>query len=486
MTLPTAPEPTDAERQRARAAAARLRAEGPIGLVLGGGGAKGAYQVGCWRALRECGLERFEAIAGTSVGALNAVLVAQDDFARAESIWADMRLGRVLRLRWHLVLAVVIRLLLLPVVIARWLAPARVIPVALWRALREARGEPGAGPDPVRTISAALHLYRDIVARPQVGDIAGWIVVAVISVAGVSAWWMASAPLLTLLLLIVVAPLASVLLLTYAGWGVSALDFLATRLVLASNSPLHQLLLECIDAPRLRARASPLYVTLSSLGEVTRRIAEPTPRAATPARTTARAPKPPTTAFGRWWQKHVGDRETLRDFGPAPDAAPIGPLDVRSTTTIEYVPSHFDLRQAPADQLHELVLQSAGLPEIFPARRFGGRSYVDGGLADNEPVAALCGDAPPGRLIVMPLDHRQDEAAVRAGLAKSLEKLGRPAPAASPRLLVLTPSRSLGNFIVGTLGFRAERCRALMVLGYRDTLRRLAAMDAFPSGRGAA
>ena len=33
-------------------------------------------------------------------------------------------------------------------------------------ALREARGEPGAGPDPVRTISAALHLYRDIVARP--------------------------------------------------------------------------------------------------------------------------------------------------------------------------------------------------------------------------------------------------------------------------------------------------------------------------------
>ena len=44
------------------------------------------------------------------------MLVAQDDFARAESIWADMRLGRVLRLRWHLVLAVVIRLLLLPVV----------------------------------------------------------------------------------------------------------------------------------------------------------------------------------------------------------------------------------------------------------------------------------------------------------------------------------------------------------------------------------
>ena len=36
-----------------------------LGLVLEGGGAKGAFQVGCFRALREFNIE-FDAVAGTS------------------------------------------------------------------------------------------------------------------------------------------------------------------------------------------------------------------------------------------------------------------------------------------------------------------------------------------------------------------------------------------------------------------------------------
>ena len=40
------------------------------GLVLDGGGARGAYQIGAWKALREAGV-KIEAVAGTSVGALN-------------------------------------------------------------------------------------------------------------------------------------------------------------------------------------------------------------------------------------------------------------------------------------------------------------------------------------------------------------------------------------------------------------------------------
>ena len=47
-----------------------------IGLVLGGGGAKGAYQVGVYKALCEVGLDAsvLHCIAGTSVGSLNALL----------------------------------------------------------------------------------------------------------------------------------------------------------------------------------------------------------------------------------------------------------------------------------------------------------------------------------------------------------------------------------------------------------------------------
>ena len=49
----------------------------PLGLVLSGGGAKGAYQAGVWKALVESGLSsRITAISGTSVGALNAAAFA--------------------------------------------------------------------------------------------------------------------------------------------------------------------------------------------------------------------------------------------------------------------------------------------------------------------------------------------------------------------------------------------------------------------------
>ena len=51
------------------------RPDEPLGLVLSGGGAKGAYQAGVWAALSELGLaDRIKAISGTSVGALNAAV----------------------------------------------------------------------------------------------------------------------------------------------------------------------------------------------------------------------------------------------------------------------------------------------------------------------------------------------------------------------------------------------------------------------------
>lgn len=59
-----------------------------IGLVLDGGGGKGAYQIGVWQALRECGLDdQVTSLAGTSVGGLNAALFAQGDFEKAYEIW---------------------------------------------------------------------------------------------------------------------------------------------------------------------------------------------------------------------------------------------------------------------------------------------------------------------------------------------------------------------------------------------------------------
>jgi predicted acylesterase/phospholipase RssA len=67
-----------------------------IGLVLGGGGAKGAYHIGCWKALRAHGLDRFDAIAGSSVGAINAVFVGMGRLDTAEAAWRSLRVRNVI------------------------------------------------------------------------------------------------------------------------------------------------------------------------------------------------------------------------------------------------------------------------------------------------------------------------------------------------------------------------------------------------------
>ena len=65
------------------------------GLVLDGGGARGAYQIGAWKALREAGV-KINAVAGTSVGALNGALICMDDVEKAEQIWHEMTFSDVM------------------------------------------------------------------------------------------------------------------------------------------------------------------------------------------------------------------------------------------------------------------------------------------------------------------------------------------------------------------------------------------------------
>ncbi len=66
-----------------------LAESAPLGLVLSGGGAKGAYEVGVWQALEEAGIaSNITAISGTSVGALNAALFATRPEA-AEKLWLE-------------------------------------------------------------------------------------------------------------------------------------------------------------------------------------------------------------------------------------------------------------------------------------------------------------------------------------------------------------------------------------------------------------
>lgn len=65
-----------------------------IGLVLEGGGSKGAYQVGVLKALLENGY-RFDAVTGTSIGALNGAILAQEGLDTLEEFWREVKISSI-------------------------------------------------------------------------------------------------------------------------------------------------------------------------------------------------------------------------------------------------------------------------------------------------------------------------------------------------------------------------------------------------------
>lgn len=64
-------------------------------IVFAGGGSKGAYQVGAWKALNELG-EEFQIATGTSIGSINAGFYVQGDFDAAFEMWSSLTAGAIM------------------------------------------------------------------------------------------------------------------------------------------------------------------------------------------------------------------------------------------------------------------------------------------------------------------------------------------------------------------------------------------------------
>jgi len=101
-----------------------------------GGGAKGAYQLGVWRAIWNLGVRKLVTITGTSAGALNAFLFANGDPNFAEKTWDEVISTGVLESKHSLLggtiaLLVAHLLIYISVVIALVLLLSEVI-VELW------------------------------------------------------------------------------------------------------------------------------------------------------------------------------------------------------------------------------------------------------------------------------------------------------------------------------------------------------------------
>ena len=63
-------------------------------LVLSGGASRGAYEMGVWQALIELGV-RLDLVCGTSIGSMNAYMVASGAFEKSRNVWLDMKTEEV-------------------------------------------------------------------------------------------------------------------------------------------------------------------------------------------------------------------------------------------------------------------------------------------------------------------------------------------------------------------------------------------------------
>ncbi|MCL1949701.1 MAG: patatin-like phospholipase family protein [Turicibacter sp.] len=75
------------------------------GLALEGGGARGAYHIGVVKAYRENGYE-FDGYVGTSIGAVNAAILAQGDFEKAKELWQKISLEQLFNIDDQLLLTI--------------------------------------------------------------------------------------------------------------------------------------------------------------------------------------------------------------------------------------------------------------------------------------------------------------------------------------------------------------------------------------------
>lgn len=64
-------------------------------IVLSGGGSKGAYQIGFWKAIRELGIT-YDIVTGTSIGALNGAFMVQNTYNKAFKLWYFMDYNKVI------------------------------------------------------------------------------------------------------------------------------------------------------------------------------------------------------------------------------------------------------------------------------------------------------------------------------------------------------------------------------------------------------
>ena len=416
---------------------------GSVGLVFAGGGGKGAYEGGALLALYDCGLSDYEAIAGTSVGALNAALAHQlfrtKDRGTVARLWADLSPQRILSWnRFRIPLAVLMR-------IGIFLFAALVGTGSLLLALLESKK------------SARANLWRGTLYRAK--NVTDLILTG----------------LLTAIVLLILLALRGWPLEFQLAYNISSISFLAAlglfmtrnfvgqHLSLASNGPLRQLIRDSIEIGLLRRTKPPVYCTMAS--ETT--WWEP-----------FEVSKWSSVSDGaqRCFRKPVylnlveaGNDEEAIDWllqtAALPEIFPRKPVRGRYTVDgglLDNVPIY------PVAMHH---------PDWIIVVYLDSRVADDKGFYAHEAARTWWMAESKAR---SELDTRRKANQVRR---RQIERHGPIGEDSKPNLipleprlltpqqfLFIVPSESLGNLFTGTLNFSAKKARRLLGLGYKDGL----------------
>jgi predicted acylesterase/phospholipase RssA len=397
-----------------------------IGIVLTGGGAKGAYQIGCLRALEEAGLSKVRAIAGTSVGAIHGFMLPAGKLDEAEGIWRRARFSDVAEVTLG-------RLRHFPL----WLAAAagsEFSPFKVWR-LADSVTHPAKWRRlvyPIACLSTAVVLA--VAARAASGNIARGLALAFAVVFGVSA-------------------------------GLAALHrrlrphFLGGSPI--SHGPLAVMLERAIteeDCARVRATGIPVYGTKSQFMPYARE----------------------SVPWGGWAPRYVRldrlSRAELLDtlvtgsglpgFSSPPVRRAVTVVDGAWTDNVPIAPLIYE-RAGDLDLIIVICLRQ----RIRLSPRHNSLLRV---------IARLARRAFGGRGADVADFERWADARWRASGNRPPDALDHP-----PRIVTVAPSRRVGNFFTGTLWLSPPQTARLIALGYHDMKRALSTLEADAGARTA-
>jgi len=398
------------------------------GLVLAGGGAKGAYQIGAWQALREQGI-KFDVISGTSIGALNAALVASGDLDKARTFWKSLTTARLARIEPLLLVGLLLRMLSIPV--------------------------PGANLS--RTYST-----RELRISIKYVPIAA----AAFAILAVTLMFSLSMPAyLVLPFGAFIAVLGLLLVLPDVAELVNG--------ALVSRGVLSRLVNQCVDWTKISAERPSVFVTIARAvrDRRYRKLTERVPdyaRLDTLEESEARACLMASMAlpFGIFPRIEIGDSRYM-DGGVA-DNIPIFPVILEKCEVIYVVHLSPKPRFRDLDLLDDEQLEAA-MQWIDSGRRRAGEPglYQRNWFEQRFKMAAAMRE-----LLI-------DDDAI---LAYMKERFDRPGDG-NVKIVHIVPQRRLGWGLLGTLLFSRAKAERLMALGYEDAKATLAGSRPLPASR---